>query len=168
MTHRMSQEEVIKQVEEKAKLYVKRSNNCCQATFLALQEQFELGNSLLLKACTIMPGIAGRGETCGAVVAGLMALGIVHGRDDIDDMEQLAKALRKGRRFCQDFEAEFGSTRCSEVQKLLFGRSFDFWDTEQAAEFQHCGGRDRCGIVVAKAARIFSETYLGLGTCSSE
>jgi len=62
------------------------------------------------KALTPFPGIALRGETCGAVVGGLLALGIVYGRDTLDDWDGYLRSLRPGRAFCRAFEREFDST----------------------------------------------------------
>jgi C_GCAxxG_C_C family probable redox protein len=55
--------------------------NCDQTTFLTLRDEFDLEGDEVLKALTPFPGIALRGETCGAVTGGLMILGLVYGRD---------------------------------------------------------------------------------------
>ena len=58
------------------------SGNCAQTAFAVLQERFDLDGGQVLRALTAFPGIALRGETCGAVTGSLMALGLVCGRDD--------------------------------------------------------------------------------------
>jgi len=73
MTDQAPGEEIYSQLEQKVKEYLKISGNCAQTSFLALQEQFGLDDGSILKALTVFPGIALRGETCGAVVGSLMA-----------------------------------------------------------------------------------------------
>ena len=67
-------EGTLQRLEQKVKEYLRISGNCAQTSFLALQEQFGLEDGSILKALTVFPGIALRGETCGAVVGCLMAL----------------------------------------------------------------------------------------------
>ncbi|HQL00909.1 MAG TPA: C-GCAxxG-C-C family protein, partial [Smithellaceae bacterium] len=78
-------------LEKTAGDYEERFASCSQGTLLALQEHFNLGNAEVLKAATAMPGMALRGETCGAVVAGIMALGLAFGRDNADDMAAVTR-----------------------------------------------------------------------------
>jgi len=54
-----------------------------------------------LKALTPFPGIALRGETCGAVIGPLMAIGLVYGRDDLGDWKGYLASLPPSRRFCR-------------------------------------------------------------------
>lgn len=79
---------ILDRVAKRAGDYEEVSISCCQGTFAALQEEFNLGGGKeVIKAAIFMPGIAGRKETCGAVVGGLMALGLKFGRDKIKDPE---------------------------------------------------------------------------------
>ncbi len=74
-------------IEERAKEILDISGNCAQSSFAALQEQFDLGSENILKALTPFPGLALRGEACGAVVGSLMALGLVYGRDELNNQK---------------------------------------------------------------------------------
>ena len=76
-----SKEEIYDELDRKAIENLTLCGNCAQTTFLTLQEQFDLEDGGILKALTPFPGIASRGETCGAVTGSLMALGLIHGRD---------------------------------------------------------------------------------------
>ncbi len=51
-----------------------------------------------------MPGIALRGETCGAVIGSLMAIGLAYGRENDDYLEQFLRALRPARRLWRKFD----------------------------------------------------------------
>jgi len=86
------------------------SGNCAQTSFVVLQEEFDLEGDQILRALTPFPGIALRGETCGAVIGCLMALGLEFGRDDLSDGRGYIRSLPSARRFCMRFEGENGST----------------------------------------------------------
>jgi C_GCAxxG_C_C family probable redox protein len=160
MSAKASEEDILNQLERKAGDYEERSGSCAQGTLLALQEQFHLGDASTLKAATVMPGIALRGETCGAVIGSLMAIGLAYGRENLDDWEQLLRALRPARRFCRKFEEEFGSLMCRDVHKLMVGKSFNLADPAQAEEFAKAGGAKKCRVPCEKAARIVGEIIM--------
>ena len=70
-----TKDEIFEELDRKAIENLTLCGNCAQTTFLTLQEQFDLEGGAILKALTPFPGIALRGETCGAVTGSLMALG---------------------------------------------------------------------------------------------
>jgi C_GCAxxG_C_C family probable redox protein len=115
MADQLSREEVFEGLTQKVNKYYPISGNCAQTSFIALQEQFELDGGAILKALTPFPGVALRGETCGAVVGCLMALGLVYGRDELDDWSGYLASLRPARRFCRRFEKEHSGTTCGDV-----------------------------------------------------
>jgi hypothetical protein len=47
---------------------LKQSKNCAQTSFAVHQDELNLDGGAILKALTPLPGIALRGETCGAVI----------------------------------------------------------------------------------------------------
>ncbi len=147
-------EGTLKQLEQKVKRYLKISGNCAQTSFLALQEQFGLDNGSILKALTVFPGIALRGETCGAVVGCLMALSLVYGRERLDDREGYIRVLRPGRKFCRSFEKEFGSTMCGDIVESIFGKRYNLADRTEAEEWQKAGADEKCCTVVTTAVQI--------------
>ena len=61
-----------------------------------------------------------------------------------------------------DFSSELTSTLCSEVQKSIFGRSFDF--RTEAEEFHKAGGHESTGCpkVCAIGAQIAAEKIMEL------
>lgn len=160
MTTEESTTVFLNKLAQKAGQYEIKANNCCQGTLLALQEEFKLGDSSILKAATAFPGIALRGETCGAVVGAIMALGLVFGRDDITDMDGLVRAMQKARLFCRRFEEIFGSTMCRDVQKLIMGRTYDIAKAKGLKEYEKDRGTHKCSQVAAYAARIAGEIIL--------
>ena len=118
MLSETEKEKILDRVAKKAGDYEESAISCSQGTLAALQEEFNMGGgSDVIKAAIFMPGIASRKETCGAVVGGLMALGLKFGRDKIRDpepntpegREELFKLREKAWRFCEEFKKEFGA-----------------------------------------------------------
>jgi C_GCAxxG_C_C family probable redox protein len=142
---------------DRAKELLLVSGNCAQTSFSILNDEFELGGDLILKALTPFPGIALRGETCGAVIGSLMALGLVYGREDLTDFRGYIGSLPSARRFCRQFEEENGSTACAAILQEKLGRNFDLADQGQALEYASSGGPDACSEVVASAITIASK-----------
>jgi C_GCAxxG_C_C family probable redox protein len=154
-----SQEVVMNELDEKVKKYLALSGKCSQTSFLALQEQFGLDGTIV-KALNPFPGIAFRCETCGAVVGSLMALGLVYGREKLDDLSGYAAAIGPSQRFCRSFEEEVGSTMCGNIMESEFGRRFNLADPDEFAEFQASGALEKCTAVAQKGVRIAAEIVL--------
>jgi C_GCAxxG_C_C family probable redox protein len=143
-------------VVDRAKELLLSSGNCAQTSFAILNEDFDLEAEQILKALTPFPGIALRGETCGAVIGSLMALGLVYGRDDMTDWKGYIGSLPSARRFCRQFEDQNGSTACAAILQDKLGQTFDLADQAQALEYANAGGPDACSEVVASAIAIAS------------
>jgi C_GCAxxG_C_C family probable redox protein len=143
-------------VINRAKELLLASGNCAQTSFAILNEDFDLEGEQILKALTPFPGIALRGETCGAVTGSLMALGLVYGRDDMNDWKGYIGSLPSARRFCRQFEEQNGSTVCAAILQEKLGQTFDLADQVQALEYANAGGPDACSEVVASAITIAS------------
>jgi len=152
----MPRDLVKKMLDQKVDQFMQVSHHCAQSSFLALQEQFGLKGEQVIKALTPLPGIAERGETCGAVTGPLMALGLIYGRDrhHLDNWETYQKSLIPAGAYCEHFEQEFGTTLCHEVQEVKFGRCFRLTDPGELQEFQNAGATDKCSEVVRKAVHM--------------
>ncbi|OLS14318.1 MAG: C_GCAxxG_C_C family protein [Promethearchaeota archaeon CR_4] len=150
----------MKQLEQKAGDYEELFASCAQGTLLALQEQFGLGDSKTLKAATAMPGIAHRGETCGAIIGAIMALGLAFGREKPEDIAAVHRTTSAARKLCKQFEEEFGSCNCRDVQHHIFGKSYNLAGLNEQIEFAKAGAAKKCRAPVGKAARIAGELIL--------
>lgn len=161
MTAERSKEDILRQINEKAKEYMSLSANCAQSSFLALSDQFELGGGAVMKALSpLTGGIALQGETCGAVIGSLAALGIVYGSDKLGDWGAFFNALFPSIALCQAFKKEFGGTLCSEVLSSLFGKTFNLSDQAEFAEWRKVGGMEKCSVVVGKSCLIAAELII--------
>ena len=109
-------------------------------------------------------GVVGRGETCGALTGGMMAIGNEVGRERLEDVKQLRKARDIATELYLRFKEEVGDTLCAEIHKLKFGRAYRLYDPAEREAFHEAGGHgdDGCPIVCAAAARIAADIILRL------
>ena len=152
--------EVLNDLDEKAANYLAISMNCAQTSFVTLKEQFNLDDGAILKALTPFPGVGLRGETCGAVIGSMMALGLVYGRETLDDQQGFLTSLPPARKFCYRFERELGSTMCGDILEATFGKRYDLADPAQVAEWQAAGSLTKCTAVVRSAVRIAAQIIM--------
>ncbi len=155
-------QKIYNNLESKVKANLRLCGNCAQTTFLTLQEEFDLEGQAILKALTPFPGIALRGETCGAITGSLMALGLIYGRDkeNLNNWQAYLDSLPPSRKFCHRFEDELGSTMCADIVKSQFGRRFDLADPVEAMQWMNCGALEKCGEVIEIGVRIAAEIIL--------
>ena len=137
------------------------SRNCAQTSFAVLQEAYDLDGDAVLKALTPFPGVALRGETCGAITGCLMAIGLVHGRDRLDDWKGYLASLPPSRRFCQRFADAHGSTSCADLLEAKLGRRFNLADRGESLDYVAAGGPEACGGIITSAVEIAAQIIDG-------
>lgn len=164
-----SEEELLSKIEQQACAIELQYHGCCQATLKAIQDHLGIGDLATFKAATpFAAGIARRGECCGALIAGLMAIGIEFGREDFDEpavpQDRMRRALDLGAELFERFEQELGSFRCWDIQETIFGRHFDPKDPEVQKMKQAGIYRDTlaqgASKVAGKGARLAAEIIL--------
>lgn len=163
--------EIIPRIKAKA-LANDKFSGCSQSVLLALQEELGIGDIESFRAATVLSGGLRRGETCGALIGGLMGLGLVIGRDRMEDTETYQQAMdasdKISRRFKEELQKQFGfcqelkSTLCKEIQERVLGRSFDF--SREYEAFLQAGGHSDTGCpkVCSIAAQVVAEKILEL------
>jgi len=150
----------LQQLSQKARDLLPQCGNCAQTAFFVLREEFGLDGQDILKALTPFPGLALRGETCGAVTGSLMAIGLVFGRERLDDWKGYTDSLSPARHFCKRFVDLHRSTACGDILKATFGRSFNLADRNESAEYLAAGGTQKCCDLVADAVRLAAEVIM--------
>ena len=160
LSRSMSKEQLHAMLDQRVNMLMEKSHNCAQSSYFVLSEQFGLGGDDILKALTPLPGMAERGETCGALTGALMAMGMIYGRENLEDWEKYRSSLIPTNKFCSRFQEELGSTLCCQIQERAFGKSFNLMDPEQLREFQKAGATGRCSRVVQKACRLAADIIL--------
>lgn len=156
-----SREDLLDKIEDTAHYYEKEFHGCSRCVFKALQDHLHLGDGPSLKASTpLAAGVAMRGETCGAFIGGLLAVGIVTAHEDLKDSNALNNSLAAGFRLARRVEKEFGTINCTKIQTDRLGRFYSLSDPEQYKAFIKAGGYVECPKVVGKIARITAEFIL--------
>lgn len=153
-------EKMIRKAAELAYDYELKYFGCSQTTVAGLVEAFGIGGPDLLRASTCLAGgVARRGHVCGALTGGLMLIGYLTGRDDLEMFPQYQRAMDYGNLFYKRFQEEFGTVRCSEIQKLKFGQTFDLQDPGEREELHKrmTEIEDGCQSVTSAGARIAAE-----------
>jgi C_GCAxxG_C_C family probable redox protein len=161
--NRLMPRDLVKQMlDQKVDQYMQRSHHCAQSSFIALTEQFALEGEQVFKALTPLPGIAERGETCGAVTGPLMAMGLIYGRgtQQMENWDRYQSSLVPAGKFCDHFEKEFGTTLCHQVQEGKFGRCYRLTDPGELQDFQNDGATEKCSEVVRSAVHMAAEIIL--------
>ena len=165
----LSKQELLEKIEKAAYQNEMEIHGCGRCTLASLVKYLELGDdsSGLLLSKAILPlsgGIAGTRNTCGALLGGLMAIGIASFPGSLDDtgIEQVHEAMALGNEYYRRFEKEIGNSRCFDIRQTGLGRVFDTGDPDEYEKFVKAGGYELCSGVVDKAARLAAEFILNL------
>ncbi len=140
--------------ERALEFFLKKRANCAEAVFLALHERVatDLPASAAALATPFGGGVAIRGETCGALLGGLMGLALVHGRSDpeagslCEHRERLWKTYAFFNQLPHRFGQRFGTVICWELTAP------HIYGTEAC--------RERCQGIVADTAAMAMELLL--------
>lgn len=90
--------------------------NCAQSVFYAFCEDLQVDPDTALKMSAGFGGGIGRkGEVCGAVTGGIMALGIKYGRGEKEDPTVAEVTYAKTRELMNQFASQHGSCLCREL-----------------------------------------------------
>ncbi|MGB2813769.1 MAG: C-GCAxxG-C-C family protein [Dehalococcoidales bacterium] len=164
----------IERVKRKALEYDFLSG-CSQSVLGAIQEEFAIGNIDSFKAATVLSGgVVRTGETCGAIIGALLALGLVIGRERMEDFDAYQGAMKVASKVRDkfmkelktqfDFQEELESTLCRHIQEKIYGRSFNLADDRERQAFLDAGGHGETGCpkVCGIAAQVVAEKIMEL------
>jgi C_GCAxxG_C_C family probable redox protein len=151
-----SKEEIHKQLDELVEEYFPQFGTCSQTSFYALNKVFKLKADKIVKGLTSFPGIALRGETCGAVTGSLLAIGLVY-EENMIDKEKKRLSRQPSFKFCSEFEKEFSSTRCRDVIEHVSGKKYNITKPEDYIQLGQDGVYSYCPTVVKKAVHIAAD-----------
>jgi C_GCAxxG_C_C family probable redox protein len=126
---------------------------CSQAIAATYGEQFGLDKELALKiADPFGAGMRGLSETCGAVTASFMVIGLKYGRTRADDIRAKEQAAELVQEFVRRFKAKNGTLICKELL------SCDISIPEQhAIAEEHGFFKTKCANFVKDAAEILEK-----------
>ncbi|MEX1376857.1 MAG: C-GCAxxG-C-C family protein [Eubacteriales bacterium] len=107
-------------MSNKAKLameYFSNPNtNCAQATFCAFCDEAKISKEMAMKIATGFGGGLRDKEACGAVTGAIMALGLILGQKDENDLESKQLASDLTIEFNKKFKEKHGSIVCRDLK----------------------------------------------------
>ena len=153
-------------VEKAAQLaysYESKYYACSQTVLAALMEAFGMTDLNVLRgATTFAGGVARRGTACGSLAGGLIMIGYLTGRDDLEMIDQYQRGMKYADQLCIKFEKNYQTVVCREIQKIKFGKSFDLRKVEEREELHAImqANPDGCQAVARDAARWTAEIMI--------
>ncbi len=166
MKNDTAQQALLDRVQSEAEQLMKM-HACARCTLLAVAKNLNLASDecldvALKTAIPLSGGIAGTRNECGAVIGGVMAigLGLIKYDPRTDNPEARKVVTATSKQFYRWFEAEVGHARCYDIRDAKLGRFFDASDPEENKKFAAAGGPALCAGIVGKAARKAAEMIL--------
>lgn len=160
-------EELLQRIETEAAQLQHELHACARCTLLAVGRNLALADEACLEvslkaAIPLSGGIAGTRNQCGALIGGVMAIGLGMVQYDARTANPEARkpVMAAAKRFYRWFEREFGHADCYDIREIHLGRFFDMADPEETRKFEAAGGYELCAGVVGKAARKAAEFIL--------
>ena len=156
---RKQEDETTTELDELVDKYFPIFGTCSQTSFYALNKVFNINAEEFVKSLVSMPGIALRGETCGAVTGSLLAIAMVY-EEDIFDEERKRLSRQPSYSFCSQFENIFGSTRCRDVIENVTGKKYN---VNKPEDYEMLGSEDvykHCPAIIKEAVHIAAKLIL--------
>jgi C_GCAxxG_C_C family probable redox protein len=169
MTFTPSEIETLDRIEQEAGACLVEMHGCARCTLLAIARNLDLAeddslDTALRAGITLSGGIAGTRNHCGALLGGIMAIGIegIKGSPREANAEEKNAATAASKLFYRRFEREIGHAMCRDIRDVALGRPFDTSDPDEARKYEEAGGVQMCCGVVGKGARMAAEMILEL------
>lgn len=160
-----SKQELLEKAYRLAFKYEAELGSCPQCVLAAIKETLDVGDEDTIKSADALAGgtsLSSRG-TCGALVGGLLAISSIVGReyDDFKAGKNKRRVFKYAKILYDRFISEYGSLLCCDVQKKLFGRSFNLLDKKEYEEFEKAGAHvDKCPSISGNVAKWTVELIL--------
>lgn len=140
-------DEWISRVREKAFENMKRYDGCAQVIVDAFMQELGMHDPLVVRSATAFLGGMLSSYTCGVHVAGMMVLGLLIGRENIQEgLDGVFPIAVPGQGLIRRLNAKIGSHSCRELTGV------DFTDLNQAVVFQASKAHEKCVTRVADGA----------------
>jgi C_GCAxxG_C_C family probable redox protein len=166
----MDKEKMMKIAYDNGFKYERDYRGCAQCAIAAIQDALGIRNDYVYKAGSGLAG--GLGEcidsSCGGHSGGAMMISLLFGRT------RKKEGSEKGREdkyvsfaltaaLHDKYKEKYGSVICADVQKKVFGRSFNLRNDEEKQLFREAGAHrddDKCCAAVGDGARWAVEIIL--------
>jgi C_GCAxxG_C_C family probable redox protein len=129
----------ISRVSERAREIMEKHESCAQSILAAFMEVLNIDAPYVLRAAGALHGGMMSSLTCGIHVGGLMVLGLLMGREDLEEgLEGLIPVIGPTHELISRLNKRLGSHSCKELTGV------DFTDLNQAMTFYATGENKKC------------------------
>jgi hypothetical protein len=152
--------------------FAEHNFHCARAVLQSLTRTIPITRELLDAVSLFMGGTLFEGQTCSALTAGIMAVGLKIGEIEDsplrvlrmiatmamggdafkDGMNKFNRAMNTGHTMARMFRAEFGSTQCRSVTGC------DFSLLMGAGDYMEADSISRCRVIAARVAEMAEQT----------
>jgi len=140
MSDKILEEKVIQLVTES----FWKGFHCSEAVLIGMAEYMGVTSDLIPKIATgFGGGIAGSGSVCGALIGGVMVIGIKYGRSEVAETQADQRTKKLTQQFIQQFKKEAGSFFCYDITQC------DFNTLEGKKKFVESGAIKKCQKLAA-------------------
>ena len=163
MSEITTREELLATIEREAAELEKTSHGCSRCVLIPLQQHLRIGNTDVARASVpLAGGIALSGESCGALLGGLLAIGLAMADKDVENRQAFLDTMTSGFRFLRRFQKEFGAATCRDLQTARLGAFYSMARPDEYEAFVKAGGYAVCSALVGRASRLAAEFILEL------
>ena len=156
--HKMYRSDMIERAYDLGFAYERDFSGCAQSAIAAIQDALGIRNDYIFKSASgLAVGIGKLGDgPCGGYSGGAIVISMFIGRvrERFDnDVENRRMSYKLVKELHDRYMQKYGSVICSDVQKSVFGRSYNLWDGEEFKNFEKDGAHiDKCTSVVGNAS----------------
>jgi C_GCAxxG_C_C family probable redox protein len=137
----------IERVKAKAETYMRKHESCAQCILGAFMEELGVDDPLVMASAGAFHAGLSTSLTCGIYTGGLMVLGLLMGRDRIEQgIDGLFPIMLPAQELVDSLQKKMGSSSCRELTGV------DFTDMNEAAAFFGTEGHEKCISRVAEGA----------------
>ena len=146
-------------MKQRAVDYLRRYDSCSQAILWAFMEALQMKDHMVLRAGGAMQGGMMSSLTCGVHTAGLMILGMLLGREDLDSgLDGLMPIIVPGQDLVRLLTRQIGGHSCLDMTGV------DFTDLEAALAYKLSDDHEECVARVGAGAEVIARFLQKLST----
>ena len=131
--------------------------NCAQAVLLAFADELQIEKESLVSIGSAFGAGMGEGETCGAVSAALMVIGLKNGKSHSSvELKEHVKQLSGI--FKSEFEKQYGSLKCKDLIGVDLKNDEGYEIAHEKGVFQ-----SRCPLFIRSSIQLISDLEKDIG-----
>jgi hypothetical protein len=139
------------EMKQRAVDHLRRYDSCTQAILWTFMEALEMKDPMVLRAGGAMQGGMMSSLSCGVHTAGLMILGLLLGRDDLDSgLDGLMPIVAPSQDLVRRLTRQIGGHSCLEMTGV------DFTDLEAALTYKLSEDHEQCVARVGVGAEVIA------------